>query len=294
MTLVQLRHLMTLAETGSFSRSAEALFLTQPALSRSIRALEDEMGQALFDRIGRRSELTPFGREVLDRARQIVFEVDELAASGRRMREGRAGSLRVGMGSGPGAMLMNPLLLEMAQRHAAVHLTISRGNTDRLVQGLRERELDALVIDARSLSPSSDLRVVTLSEMRGVFMCRKGHPLLREPGVLRFPALRRFPIASTPLSDEVARILVERYGPGAHPAECVTLRCEEIASLVEVVRASDAVLLAIRASAPDLVELPVKPSIAAKARFGLVTLAGRVEPPSLSILREIAEKVLHD
>jgi DNA-binding transcriptional LysR family regulator len=294
MTLVQLRHLMTLAETGSFSRSAEALFLTQPALSRSIRALEDEMGQALFDRIGRRSELTPFGREVLDRARQIVFEVDELAASGRRMREGRAGSLRVGMGSGPGAMLMNPLLLEMAQRHAAVHLTISRGNTDRLVQGLRERELDALVIDARSLSPSSDLRVVTLSEMRGVFMCRKGHPLLREPGVLRVPALRRFPIASTPLSDEVARILVERYGPGAHPAECVTLRCEEIASLVEVVRASDAVLLAIRASAPDLVELPVKPSIAAKARFGLVTLAGRVEPPSLSILREIAEKVLHD
>lgn len=294
MTLVQFRHLIALAGSGSFSRSAETLFLTQPALSRSIRALEDEMGQALFDRIGRRSELTPFGREVLERAKQIVFEVDELAASGRLMREGRAGSLRVGMGSGPGAMLMTPLLLEMAKRHSAVHLTISRGNTERLVEGLRERELDALVVDARSLSPSPDLRVVTLSEMRGVFMCRKGHPLLRVSGILRFPALRRFPIASTPLSDEVARILVEHYGPGAHPDECVTLRCGEIASLVEVVRASDAVLLAIRASAPELVELPVKPAIATKARFGLVTLAGRVEPPSLSILRELAEKVLHD
>lgn len=294
MTLVQLRHLIALAGSGSFSRSAESLFLTQPALSRSIRALEDEMGQALFDRIGRRSELTPFGREVLERARHIVFEADELAASGLLLREGRAGSLRVGMGSGPGAMLMTPLLLEMAKRHPAVHLTVSRGNTERLVEGLRERELDALVIDARSLSPSPDLRVVTLSEMRGVFMCRKGHPLLRAPGILRFPALRRFPIASTPLSDEVARILVEHYGPGAHPDECVTLRCGEIASLVEVVRASDAVLLAIRASAPELVELPVKPSLATKARFGLVTLAGRVEPPSLSILRELAQKVLHD
>jgi DNA-binding transcriptional LysR family regulator len=291
---VQLRHLMALAGSGSFSRSAEALFLTQPALSRSIRALEDELGQALFDRIGRRSELTPFGREVLARARQIVLEADELAASGRRMREGRAGSLRVGMGSGPGAMLMNPLLLEMARRHPAVRLTISRGNTDRLVQGLRERELDALVIDARSLSPAPDLRVLTLSEMRGVFMCRKGHPLLREAGVLRFAAVRRFPIASTPLSDEVARILVERYGPAAHPDECVTLRCEEIASLVEVVRESDAVLLAIRASAPALVELPVRPSLAAKARFGLVTLAARAEAPSLSILRELAERTLHD
>lgn len=294
MTLVQLRHLIALAESGSFSRSAEAMFLTQPALSRSIRALEDEMGQALFDRIGRRSDLTPFGREVLERARQVVFEVDELAARGQEMREGRAGRLRVGLGSGPGAMLMTPLLLEMARHHPAVRLTISRGSTERLVQGLRDRNLDALVIDARSLSPSADLLVATLSEMRGVFMCRKGHPLLRARGVLRFPALRRFPIASTPLSDEVARVLVERYGPEAHPDECVTLRCEEIASLVEVVRASDAVLLAIRASAPELVELPLKPAISAKARFGLVTLAGRVEPPSLSILRELAEKVLHD
>jgi len=189
---------------------------------------------------------------------------------------------------------MTPLLLEMARHHPAVRLTISRGSTERLVQGLRDRNLDALVIDARSLSPSADLLVATLSEMRGVFMCRKGHPLLRARGVLRFPALRRFPIASTPLSDEVARVLVERYGPEAHPDECVTLRCEEIASLVEVVRASDAVLLAIRASAPELVELPLKPAISAKARFGLVTLAGRVEPPSLSILRELAEKVLHD
>jgi DNA-binding transcriptional LysR family regulator len=294
MTLVQLRHLVALAESGSFSRSAEALFLTQPALSRSIRALEEEMGQALFDRIGRRNELTPFGREVLDRAKQIVFELDELAASGRRMQEGRAGRLRVGMGSGPGAMLMTPLLLEVAQRHPGLHLAISRGSTERLVQALRERELDALVIDARSLSPSPDLRVATLSEMRGVFMCRRKHPLLRSRGGLRFSAVRRFPIASTPLSDEVARMLVEHFGPAAHPDECVTLRCEEIASLVEVVRSSDAVLLAIRASAPDLVELPLKPALAATARFGLVTLAGRAEPPSLSILREVAQKVLHD
>lgn len=294
MTLVQLRHLIALVESGSFSRAAETQFLTQPALSRSIRALEDELGQALFDRVGRRVELTPFGRELLERARQIVFEVDDLAASGQRLREGRAGSLRVGMGSGPGAMLMTPLLLEMARRHPTIHLTISRGTTDRLVQGLRERELDALVIDARSLSPSSDLRLETLSEMRGVFMCRKGHPLLRTRGPLLFTAVRQFPIASTPLSDEVARMLVELYGPAAHPQECVTLRCEEIASLVDVVRASDAVLLAIRASAPDLMELSLKPAMTGKARFGLVTLAGRAEPPALSIVRELAQRVLHD
>ena len=72
MTLVQLRHLTSLAQTGSFRRSAEALFLTQPALSRSIQALEEELGQRLFDRIGWRSELTPFGREVLARAKRLI------------------------------------------------------------------------------------------------------------------------------------------------------------------------------------------------------------------------------
>ncbi|HET7835338.1 MAG TPA: LysR family transcriptional regulator, partial [Variovorax sp.] len=114
MTLVQLRHLLALAESGSFSKSAQAMCITQPAFSRSIRALEDELGMPLFDRIGRRSELTPFGRDVVLRARQLVSEAGELRDSGRQMREGQGGAIRIGMGSGPGAMLMTPLLMHMA------------------------------------------------------------------------------------------------------------------------------------------------------------------------------------
>jgi len=286
MTLVQLRHLIALAESGSFSRSAEALFLT--------RALEDELGQPLFDRVGRRNELTPFGREVLHRATQLVFDADELGASGRQMREGLAGKLRVGMGSGPGALLMTPLLQQMATHHPRVQVEIARGQTGLLLEALRERRLDTLVVDARSVAPAADLQVDSLAEMRGAFMCRPDHPLTRRRKALRFEALRPYPLASTPLSDEVARILIERYGPAAHPGECVTLRCEEIASLVEVVRSSDAVLLAIRAAAPDLVELELTPALSARARFGLVTLAGRAQAPALSIVRQVMEALLHD
>lgn len=294
MTLVQLRHLISLAQSGSFTKSAESLFLTQPALSRSIRALEDELGQPLFDRVGRRSVLTPFGVDALQRARQLVSDADELAGSGRQMRDGRAGTVRIGLGSGPGAMLMTPLLKTMATSHPTVHVDIARGHTDVLVRRLRERELDALVVDARSLVPAADLRVASLVEMRGAFMVRAGHPLTRWKGALRFDALRQFPIASTPLSDEVARTLVERYGPGAHPTACVTLRCEEIASLVEVVRDSDAVLIAIRAAAPDLVELALKPAMGATARFGIVTLARRAEPPGLPIVRKLVAALMRE
>ncbi len=294
MTLVQLRHLISLAQSGSFTRSAEALFLTQPALSRSIQALEEELGQPLFDRVGRRSVLTPFGIDALQRARQLVFDADELANSGLQMRAGRSGTVRIGLGSGPGAMLMTPLLKTMATSHPSVHIEVARGATDVLTRRLRERELDALVVDVRSLSPSPDLQVTDVVEMRGAFMVREGHPLTRWKGALRFDALRQFPMASTPLSDEVARTMVERYGPTAHPSECITLRCEEIPSLVEVVRHSDAVLIAIRSAAPDLVELALKPALNATARFGIVTLSRRAEPPALPIVRKLIAEVMHD
>lgn len=294
MTLVQLRHLIALADSGSFSKSAQAMCITQPAFSRSIRALEDELGMPLFDRIGRRSELTPFGRDVAARARQLVSEAGELRDSGRQMREGQAGAIRIGMGSGPGAMLMTPLLMHMATQHPKVRVVVARGGTELLTQSLRARALDALVLDTRSLVPGVDLEVGMLREMRGVFMCRRGHPLSRKRKGLSFADVQRYPIASTPLSDEVARSLIEAYGPEAHPSRCVTLQCEEISSLVEVARQSDAVLLAIRAAAPDLVELRMNPPMERTARFGLVTLRRRTPAPGLQIVRELMGQLLHD
>jgi hypothetical protein len=130
--------------------------------------------------------------------------------------------------------------------------------------------------------------------MRGAFLCRRGHPLLRRRGGLSFEQLRAYPMASTPLSDEVARVLVERYGPDAHPASCVTLRCEEIPSLVELTRRTDTVLIAVRAVGPDLAELPIKPAMNATARFAMATLAGRSEAPALPIVRQLMAQLLRD
>jgi DNA-binding transcriptional LysR family regulator len=292
-TLVQLRHLIALAETGSFSRAAEASHLTQPALSRSIQALESELGVALIDRVGRRAELTPMGRETLERARQLVFDAQELEERTQAVAQGRFGKLRVGMGSGPAVMLMIPLLLEVATKRPLWRVEVARGATDLLLQRLRARTLDALVVDLRSLEPAVDLRVDQVQEVRGAFMVRRGHPLAAKRSV-RFVELRRYPMASIPLSAEVSRMLVERYGPEAHPEHAVNVRCEDVASLVDVAHRSDAVLLSIRASGPDLIELPMTPPMAISARLGLVTLARRTSPESLSLVRELMSRLLVD
>lgn len=294
MTLVQLRHFIALAQTGSFNRAAVQLFLTQPALSRSIRALEDELGQPLFDRVGRRCELTPFGRDALERARELMLAADDLRDSGRLSGDAQEGVLRIGLGSGPGSLLMTPLLLQVAQERPRLRVEVARAGTELLVQALRERKLDGLVVDVRSMRPAPDLDTQLLHEMKGAFMVRRGHPLTRRKGGPVFDDLLRYPIASVPLSDEVARVLVQRYGPRAHPSVFITLHCEEIPSLVEVARRSDAVLLAIRAAAPELVELKLQPSLAATARFGLVTLKRRTMAPGLALVRSLIEQRLVD
>jgi DNA-binding transcriptional LysR family regulator len=293
MTLVQLRHLIELASSGSFSQSATRLHLTQPALSRSIKALEAELGQPLIDRIGRKNELTAFGVHIVQRARVLVDDANELRQTSVQLQKGEIGQFRIGMGSGPGAMLMTPLLMLMATEYPRAHIDISRGNTMLLVQALRERVLDALILDIRSLQPSVDLKVEAIHEMTGAFMCRPGHPLAKKRSV-PFALLQGYPVASTPLSDEVARILMERFGPQAHPDQLVNLRSEEISSLLDVARTSDAVVLAIRASAPDLVELPISPPLNAKARFGLVTMASRSPPPLLDKVRTLMREILRD
>lgn len=299
MNLRQLDHLVALADTGSFTRAAARLHLTQSALSRSVQALEDELGAPLVDRIGKRSELTPLGQAVLARARRIGLEAAEIRRSAEVLRQGEAGTMRVGLGSGPGGLLMTALLTHVAGLHPKVRVQIARGSTELQLQQLRARELDALVLDARRVSPAPDLVIEPAVELRAGFVCRAGHPLAASAAVT-FEMLMRYPVATTPLSDEVARVLVARYGPGAEPVRMASLVCEDVGSLLDAVAQTDAVFLgavaAARAAidADRLVELRMTPPLDSCARYAYVRLAGRTEAPVMQVLRRFAAERLRD
>lgn len=291
MTLVQLRHFIELARAGSFVRASDVLCMTQPALSRSIKALEEELGRLLFDRIGKRIELTAFGSEVLPRSQALVEEAEQLKNCGRQISEDDTGRIRLGLSSGPGALLSAAVLSHFTQHYPKFHVDIVRANTASLAEMLRDRLLDALVVDIRFLRPAPDLKVTQIAEMDGVFMCRPGHPLAAQTRV-GFAQLMAYPVCSTPLSEETARILVERYGEKAHPNVMVKLTSDEISHIVQVTENTDAVLLAIRASAPHLVELPVHPPLKTKARFGLITIANKSEPLFLPVIRKLMREAM--
>jgi DNA-binding transcriptional LysR family regulator len=271
LTLTQLRHFVTLAEIGSFAQTARVVFLTQPALTRSIAALEEELGERLFDRVGRRIILTPFGREVLDRAQRLVRDTQTLKSLRQGLQSGMNGQLKLGLGSGPGALFSHRLLRHMAQHHPRLRLYLSRGSTEVLLQGLKSQRLDAAIVDIRAMRPSTDFEVSHSFELATQ---------------LSLTEILAYPLASTTLSDEVARMLMEDYGPEANPDHMVTLMSDETSHIVDIARHTDGVVLTIVAAARDLISLPIKPPMRATARFGLVTLDKRQEAPALRIVRE--------
>lgn len=285
MTLTQLRHFVVLASLGSFAKTAQTVFVTQPALTRSIKALEDELGASLFDRVGRRTELTPFGRQAVERAQRLIADAKSLKSLQKELSEGIDGHLRIGLGSGPGVLLSGRLLNLMAAKYPKLRFSISRGNTPRQLESLREQQIDAALLDIRAMRPSSEFHVSHIFEMPAAFMVRDKHPLLTKKTV-SIKDIREYPICSTPLSDEVARLLTTRYGSQANPDDMVTLRSDETDHIVEVGRHTDAVVLTIRAAAPDLVPLPMRPALNATAKFGLVTLNRRQAAPGMVILHQ--------
>ncbi len=290
MTLIQLKHFIALAQQGSFVRAARVLHMTQPALSRSIKGLETDLGRLLFDRIGRRIELTPFGQKTLDRAQALIDDAAGLVGSGKGLQAEDTGRIRLGLSSGPGAVLSAALLAHFAQRFPRLHLDIVRANTSTLAHMLRDRQVDALVADVRALQPAPDLTVGEVQELEGGFLVRPGHPLSRRRQVT-LKQVRDFPLASTQLSDEMARILVERYGEEAHPQTLVRLTSDEITHLQEMALQTDAVVLAVYAACPDLVPIKVQPALDARARFALVTLSRRSEAPHLEEIRAVIQAV---
>ena len=103
-------------------------------------------------------------------------------------------------------------------------------------------------MDRRALFTADDLAIGPVAALRGA-SCAAAGIRSQQLAQIDLAALRQYPVASTPLSDELARLLVEQLGPDAHPARLVTLDSEDITSLLDLVEATDTVFFGIFACA---------------------------------------------
>ena len=140
MELRQLRNFVAVAEEGNISRAAKRKFLTQPALSRQIKVLEEEIGQPLLERQAHSVRLTPVGEALLREARELLHHADE--ALGRVRVAGRGVRLRVGYAPSLATGLLSAAVESFSQTHPNARVELFDLSTAEMLAGLESDKLD--------------------------------------------------------------------------------------------------------------------------------------------------------
>jgi DNA-binding transcriptional LysR family regulator len=131
------------ATAGSFSRAArEILHISQPAVSKHVQALEEELGVPLLQRVGKRLILTEAGRIVQRYAEQVLALAADTQQALRELQGLQRGTLRLGASSTPGIYLLPPVLATFVQRYPGITLALEIANSQRVVDGVLARQWD--------------------------------------------------------------------------------------------------------------------------------------------------------
>ncbi|WP_148255066.1 LysR family transcriptional regulator [Aidingimonas lacisalsi] len=171
-----LQAFLSVADCGSFSLAGEQLHLTQPAVSKRIATLEDQVGTRLFDRIGRHVALTEAGQLLLPRARQILMMVNDSQRALTNLSGDVAGSLTMATSHHIGLHRLPPLLKAYTQAHPGVRMDMRFLDSEQAYQQVLEGELEIAVVTLAPV-PDPHLTVVPVWIDRLRFVCGHDHPL---------------------------------------------------------------------------------------------------------------------
>jgi DNA-binding transcriptional LysR family regulator len=242
--LRQLRHVLALAQHGSFGRAAAALHMTQPALSRSLKLIESEIGSVLFDRSATGVTPTDQGRLLVRRARELIDAADELDREVARQRVGGTDQLAIGAGPYAGETVVPAALARFLPDHELVRVRVLQANWDEFPRRLRARELDFFVAEFSTLVDEHDLDVQPMGRHQGYFVGRKGHPLAGKAPVpveetfdFPFVALSRYPPRALQPMLAARRPVGDRQPGRPFPA----IECASLAAAKRIIGGSDGI-----------------------------------------------------
>ncbi len=176
MNLQHLRHLIAIAEHGSLREAARHLNLSQSAITKSLRALELELGAPLVTRGSRGSIISPVGRELLVHARLATAEIARMTERVRQLTDEGAGRFTIGSAATAGLELIAPLLLLFRARYPRAEFTVSGGLPSTLLPRLLDGSLDLVFGPAVDFAPTT-VSSRPLYHSRNVLLVSQSHPL---------------------------------------------------------------------------------------------------------------------
>jgi DNA-binding transcriptional LysR family regulator len=297
--LRQYRHVLALEQHRNFARAAEALGLTQPALTRSLQVLEKSVGARLFDRDRTGVEPTPVGERLIERARLLVNQAGDIEQDLQQMLGLEVGLLRIGAGPYPAELSVGTALGRFVKDHPQVLVDLAVADWPSLTRRVKTGEIELVVADVTLADQDDQLAVEPLPQHQLFLFCRAGHPLAGRAS-LAIDDVRNYPLAATSLPPRMTSLAAkDRRGLRSTLPEGTTapeIRVDTFALVLPVVLHSDA----IGGAAPrqirdeiargEVVVLPLElPWL--KTNYGIIRLANRTPSPAaeafMQCLREV-------
>lgn len=231
----QLRYFLRVAELANFTRAAEELGISQPALSRSIQRLEEELGQPVFERQRRSLSMTEAGTLFQRRAQQILTLIDDTKAE--ICDDGQSGRVRVGAIPTIAPYFLPEVLREFSEEFPKASLIVQENTTDNLLKSCTQGEVDLAILALPV--PSKYLKVEELFKEELLLVLPPTHPLV-EKEKIRLSDVEPFPFVLLDeahcLSDNIVSFCRER---SFHPV--AVERTSQLAMVQELVSLSHGV-----------------------------------------------------
>lgn len=180
MELQQLRYVLAVADFGNFTRAADFCHVAQPSLSQQIINLEKELGQKLFHRLGRKAVLTEAGSSFLDRARRILFEVDDAT---REIKDSHNLDRFIHVGAIPtlAPTLLPPVIALCRTQFPNLVINVREDFRDEQIRGVIEGELDLALISMPVKDPRVSVEKILTEPL--MLVLSKSHPLASRPKI---------------------------------------------------------------------------------------------------------------
>jgi DNA-binding transcriptional LysR family regulator len=178
MKIDELSAFIAVAESGSFSTAASQLYLTQPAVSKRVAALESSLGVQLFDRIGKTISLTEAGCQLLPRARQMLDEIADIQRALSNLSGSIGGTLSIGTSHHIGLHRLPPVLKRYNQQYPEVTLDIKFLGSEKVCSEVEHGGLELGIVTLPT-EPSPNLKLVEVWHDPLEFVIGQGHPLSR-------------------------------------------------------------------------------------------------------------------
>jgi DNA-binding transcriptional LysR family regulator len=291
--LRQLRHLIVLAEEGHFGRAAERLALSQPALSRSVKAVEDAYGVALVQRGPAGATLTRTGEEIVRLARPILQSANHLDETLRAQAGGDAGNVFLGIAPLPASLILSEVCTRVLQSRTGVRLYTDVQPNASLYTHLINATYDFIVCSTLALPDVDKVKVTPAGIVPFDIIVRASHPLARRERVT-MADLNAYPVIGAHMRP-MGRQAEFHADTSFAELGSLSLSCDNYDVLLRVTQNTDSVWMSSRLAARraiesnELVTLPLDgldwPD---RAEFAIVTLRNAsLSPATHAVMDEV-------